>query len=545
MPTRATSDFKDRIITILIYIATGTLYVSLAGSKLFGDIYINNLGSNNFLISILLHLVMLTTATGIFIVNLYSFSIFRRFSNILYTLISFLLIALVFIQLMIEISKDSSFVKMFNDSLGAPISQMLFILLLVLLSVEVFMHKQSIKVGLSLKKIILIFLLSLLGFILVYQITIGLSAFSWKSLKIVVFALSFLNFIAFILLFLIDGDHISRNIVCVTVIFASTYIFGETFFVENIFSRTLALAFRSYALIMLLKGFYSELLTSHIKEIDYLCEQNDDLNRDTIKSFKQRNKYLLDARKALDNEIDNAKKLQNALLLDSEITFPGCSFIFENYACERLSGDFYDVYSIDDDRVGMYILDVSGHGVGAALLNVYCYHYIRSTSPLIRRYMADNPHKILSNLYSEFNRLDFPDEMHIVIFIATYDYKIGKLTYSSGGLNSPPILVRNDGEIRQLDDAKGFPICKMGDYFTPEYNYVDIQLFKGDRILFYTDGLLDGGRDKIISKEDIFIILLESISEPLEVLKQRINDLIDIDNNKLEDDISYFILQVE
>ncbi len=545
MLTKATSDFKNRIVTVLIFIAIGVLYVALASSRLFADLYMNIFNEQDFLISIILYLVMLAATTGVFIVNLYSFSAFRRISNIIYTFASFFLMLLVFILFMMRLGEKGIFANVFDNSLGSYTSQIVLIILLILLSVEVFMHKRTMRVRRPLRKIVYIFMVFFSVFIVFYQLTIGLADFDWRSLKVVVFALTFLVFIAFILIYLIEGDHISSNIVLVTIIFSSTYIFGETFFVINEFSRTLGLAFRTYALIMLLRGFYLELLKFNIKEIDYVCNEREGLSIDTIKSVERKNKDLINARNALDNEIDNAKKLQNALLLDSEISFPGCSFIFENYACERLSGDFYDVYTIDDDKVGMYILDVSGHGIGAALLNVYCYHYIRSTSPLIRGYLAENPHKILSNLYTEFNRLDFPDEMHIVIFIATYDYKIGKLTYSSGGLNSPPILIRNNGEIKQLDEAKGFPICKMGDYFTPEYNYVDIQLFKGDRIFFYTDGLLDGRINNPISKEDLFIILLENALEPLDVLKKRINELIDIKNNELEDDISYFILQVE
>ncbi len=226
-----------------------------------------------------------------------------------------------------------------------------------------------------------------------------------------------------------------------------------------------------------------------------------------------------------------------------EMVFPGASFITDNFPCERLSGDFFDIYQIDEDKVGMYILDVSGHGINAALMNIYIYNYIRSSSPLIKQLRGDQPHENLRYLYDEFNKMNFPDHMHVVIFIASYDMKTGKLTYSSGGLNVNPILVRERGEIGDLEVASGFPICKMAEFLTPEYFSDTIQLYKGDRVFFYTDGLLDEKQGLDFSPEDLKIVLLETLDEPLYVLDKAIKRKIDPFKQNLVDDISYFVME--
>ncbi len=163
----------------------------------------------------------------------------------------------------------------------------------------------------------------------------------------------------------------------------------------------------------------------------------------------------------------------------------------EYFPCERLSGDFYDIYRIDEDNIGMYVLDVSGHGISAALMTMFCNNFIKSTERLIKRYRGLKPHRNLKHFYEEFNKMNFPEEMHMVIFFASYNISTRTLTYCTGGMNCYPILVRKSGDAEFLNQSQGFPICQMSEFFTPEYKSAKIDLMPGDRIVFYTDGLID------------------------------------------------------
>ncbi len=252
----------------------------------------------------------------------------------------------------------------------------------------------------------------------------------------------------------------------------------------------------------------------------------------------------MEANRILEGEIDSAKRLQQSLLPPDEVIFSGATFVSRNIPCEKLSGDFFDIYTIDKNKVGMYILDVSGHGINAALMNIYSYQYIRSTSPLVKRYLGDKPHKNLGYLYQEFNKMNFPDEMHIVMMIASYDMNLGTLTYSSGGLNTRPLLVRRNGEIRLLNSESGFPITKLGEFYTPQYKSVNVQLFRGDRILFYTDGLLDERQGINLTIEDLELILLSTMDQPLRSVDEAIYGHMKAFEDTLIDDVSYFLMQV-
>ena len=237
-------------------------------------------------------------------------------------------------------------------------------------------------------------------------------------------------------------------------------------------------------------------------------------NRQLQKQFNIYSKYLKriidkktllvrEVNQKIIDELEYAKIIQQSLLPSSKITHRDVSFTSAYYPCERLSGDFYDIYSIDDDNVALYLLDVSGHGISAALMTMLSNNYLKSNERVIKRFRGMHPDKNLKYFYEQFNRMNFPDEMHMVIFYATLNLNTKVLTYCSGGMNCNPIRFKSNGKVEFLDQSRGFPICKLEGIFTPEYTSETIQLQHGDRILFYTDGLTDKEKNDIFDTDEI------------------------------------------
>ena len=214
---------------------------------------------------------------------------------------------------------------------------------------------------------------------------------------------------------------------------------------------------------------------------------------------RRRKKESEDVNKQLGDEIENAKRSQQSLLPPRRFYYKNTLFVSEYIPCGSLSGDFYDIYQIDEDNIGMYVLDVSGHGISAALMTMFCNNYVKSTERLIKRYRGLKPHRNIQHFYDEFNKMSFPDEMHMVIFFASYNVKTRLLKYSNGGLKNFPILFKKDGQIKSLDQNIGFPICKMSDIYIPEYESTHIQLAVGDRAIFFTAGLIDESKNNIMT----------------------------------------------
>lgn len=252
--------------------------------------------------------------------------------------------------------------------------------------------------------------------------------------------------------------------------------------------------------------------------------------------------------KKIMEDLEYAKTIQQSLLPQKSLNIFDTKFISEYIPCEKLSGDFYNIHALDEENLAMYIADVSGHGVSAAVMTVFADRIIKSTNAFQPKRHIISPSKKLTSLYNEFNRSDFPSEMHIVIFEAVYNIKTNVLSYCSGGMNVVPILVRKNGDTEFLDKSVGFPICKFGEFYNPKYENAYINLNSGDRIIFYTDGLVEYFKDNTLLKEETIIsIMKENRYKDISILNERI--LLEIRKNTRagyihDDDITYFILEV-
>src|SRR5690606_16442749 len=114
----------------------------------------------------------------------------------------------------------------------------------------------------------------------------------------------------------------------------------------------------------------------------------------------------------LKNEVEMARRLQESLLPDPP-DIPGLDFSLLYMPCESLGGDFVDIFRIDDSHIGVYIADVSGHGVQASLLTVFL------RSAVNKKLLS--PSRALEELFYEFNKSKLDQEMYITMFYSIID----------------------------------------------------------------------------------------------------------------------------
>jgi sigma-B regulation protein RsbU (phosphoserine phosphatase) len=214
------------------------------------------------------------------------------------------------------------------------------------------------------------------------------------------------------------------------------------------------------------------------------------------KLVKQRTAEITAANEKLLKDLDYAGNIQSALLPVSFPRIPQLDFSAKYLPCEKIGGDFYNVYKLDDDNVGFLIGDVAGHGVSAAMITVFINQNIH-----VRREYDDghirvlSPKQVLNNLFYVYNRMSFPEEIYTVLFYGIYNLESRVLTYCSAGMNTAPLILRKDGEINPIP-IEGLPICRLGTLVSPSYDNRSIQLEDGDNLLFYTDGLIEIDRKK-------------------------------------------------
>ena len=183
----------------------------------------------------------------------------------------------------------------------------------------------------------------------------------------------------------------------------------------------------------------------------------------------------------LQNELSVASTMQQSIL---PTKFPKRDS-YDVYASMKparsVGGDFYDIMTLDADRVGIAIADVSDKGVPAAL-------FMMSSRTLLKGSAIglDAPSDVLqevNNLLCEDNEA----AMFVTLLYAVYDPDSGRFTYANGGHN-PPVVINADGESTELPLTGGVALGLVSGL---EYEQNSIVLQPGETVVLYTDGVTE------------------------------------------------------
>jgi DNA-binding GntR family transcriptional regulator len=205
---------------------------------------------------------------------------------------------------------------------------------------------------------------------------------------------------------------------------------------------------------------------------------------ETFMQFLKKADFDSGVQRAVAKDLETAKDVQNALFPQKDISIPGlhCRTFYK--AAHVIGGDYYDLFSLPDDRWGIAIGDVSGKGIGAALIMASLQASLRAR--------ALHAHSDLASLMSDVDKLVYassPVQIYASLFYAEYRPATRVLEYVNAGHN-PPMILRwkhDRCEVFQLK-ACGIPIGIFeGTRFVPE----TFQFEPGDVFVAYTDGITE------------------------------------------------------
>jgi sigma-B regulation protein RsbU (phosphoserine phosphatase) len=260
--------------------------------------------------------------------------------------------------------------------------------------------------------------------------------------------------------------------------------------------------------------------------------------RDISESKAMQSKILEQNRK-LKDDLDIARKLQSSML-PKEYSTNRFSFSYLYQPCENLGGDFIDIFQVDDDHTGIYIADVSGHGVAASMLTVF----LRSS--IHRRLLS--PAEVLRDLFRKFNESGFDTETYITVFYAILDNKNNTLTYSNAGHGVAPLLISEES-CRPLN-VSGIPISNWIN--TPVYEDYSLKTLKGDRLFLFTDGLVEirNNKNEAFGEKRLTEYMKTAGHTPPDLLfKKLFNNIMSFsglkDSSMLKDDLTIAMLEVK
>jgi len=186
-------------------------------------------------------------------------------------------------------------------------------------------------------------------------------------------------------------------------------------------------------------------------------------------------------------DLEVAKIVQESLFPANEVKAGEYSIYGESHTMTALGGDYFDLQKLSDDRVLVLVGDVSGHGVPAALVMAMAKALVERESEL-----SSTPDVILDVIHRVFFRTLKRKRM-MTCFLGILDTTTHKLLFANAGHNYP--VKYSAGEAPLFLELSGMPLGSMKKNVL---KLAETGMKPGDRIVFYTDGIVEakmGGRE--------------------------------------------------
>lgn len=201
---------------------------------------------------------------------------------------------------------------------------------------------------------------------------------------------------------------------------------------------------------------------------------------------------LRETQAAIDRDLREARKLQQGLVKERSGRFGAIQLSLLLRPAGHIGGDLVGFFPIGKDRVGIYALDVSGHGVTAALLTAQLSVHLSGSSDqnvALRAAQTGSDAVSPAALAHFFNNMmleEMATDTYYTMIYAELNHVTGRLRMVQAG-HPHPVLQRADGSVQPLGNG-GMPI---GVFERPIFDEIDLRLQPGDRLLICSDGITE------------------------------------------------------
>jgi len=271
------------------------------------------------------------------------------------------------------------------------------------------------------------------------------------------------------------------------------------------------------------------------------------------KQLRNLNNELIEKEQRLDEDLKAAAEIQKSLLPQNTVVVENLEIAWKFEPCEHMGGDIFNIFQIDSEHLGIYMLDVSGHGVPAAMITVSVSQFLQQN---IVHLLKDKEKSSVMAPAQVLHALDkeYPFERFNNFFTITFviiNTKSGDTIYSNAG-HPYPVLLRKNNTIELL--SKKGPIIGMGDLnFIGDskigFEESHLKIKPGDKLFIYTDGIVEyQNPNKEFYGDDRFyrnlkILKNESVHN---IIDQCIRSLMEFGSNtKPQDDITLLGLELK
>lgn len=230
------------------------------------------------------------------------------------------------------------------------------------------------------------------------------------------------------------------------------------------------------------------------------------------------NQELLNKQMRLNEDLEAAAGIQRSLLPQGAPDMENVDVAWRFLPCDSIGGDIFNIIRLDETHWGIYMLDVSGHGVPSALVTVSASQMLDpQRGLLLKKAITPPPYYEIRRPSEVLNLLDqeYPIERFDKYFTIAYlilDVKTSLIRYSNAA-HPPPIMLRRDGTLELLEE--GGTIIGMGGMLPFEEG--EKRIGPGDKLFVYTDGIpeYENKRRQLYGRERFCEALLKLKDQPI------------------------------
>lgn len=200
------------------------------------------------------------------------------------------------------------------------------------------------------------------------------------------------------------------------------------------------------------------------------------------KELEHANLELNNSLSRISNEMLAAQSVQQALLPQSFPKNPKVAFAAKYKPATECSGDYYDVFELSHNRLGLAIVDVCGHGlsamVGMGIIRTLMHQMARQ---------FDEAGDLLTSLNQKLHN-STPTGLFATAIYCIYETDTGHLNYASAGHHSALVMGQNSNPVDRLEVIPNFPLNVIADV---KYSSYEHNLPLSSTLMLYTDGLIE------------------------------------------------------